>query len=257
MSGARFQTNPIVAAEPERLAVRLRRLEDAVRRSERDRRGAVARLLEAERLERRRIAGELHDDTVQVLTAALLSLDRIERLLDPGQAHDLVADVRAMLTSATDRTRRLSFELRPPRLAGEGLDAAVADLAAQASQEGGFEVQSDLALGSERYDFVVEEVVYRTLQELISNIRKHAEAACVRIVLGERDGELHGLVSDDGRGFSVERALDTARTRLHMGLAAVEERLELAGGSLHVRSQPGRGTTIDFRLPTGRDTGRG
>ncbi|HUZ84075.1 MAG TPA: sensor histidine kinase [Gaiellales bacterium] len=240
----------IAAADREQfdlLRERLVRLEEAVKSSERDRLDAVARLLEAERLERRRIAGELHDDTVQVLTAAMISLDRIGRLAPAGPVHELLDEMRSMLAAATERTRLLTFELRPPRLAKEGLARAVADLAEQAARDACLNVTIDL--DGTRHGFVVEEIAYRTFQELISNVRKHAVATEATIALHLRGGVLVGMVSDNGRGFHVDRALQAARRRMHMGLAAMEERLELAGGSVSISSQPPNGTTIEFRLP--------
>jgi signal transduction histidine kinase len=231
----------------ERLEARVRLLEQAVQRSETDRLAAVARLVEAERLERRRIAGELHDDTVQVLAAAMLSLDRISRL-GAGPAVDaLVDEVRTMIAAATERTRLLTFELRPPRLASEGLRHAVSDLAEQAARETG--ATFDVQIGGARYAFVVEEIAYRTFQELISNVRKHSAATAAGVSLTPHGGVLVGIVSDNGRGFDVDRALAAARLRMHMGLAAMEERLSLAGGSVSIRSRAGAGTTVEFRLP--------
>ena len=238
---------PGASGERERLEARVRLLEQAAERSENDRLDAVARLVEAERLERRRIAGELHDDTVQVLTAAMLSLDRISRLdTDPAVAA-LVDEVRSMIATATERTRLLTFELRPPRLAGEGLTHAVSDLAEQAGRDTG--TQFDVDIGDLRYAFVVEEIAYRTFQELISNVRKHSGATAAAVALSPRGGVLVGLVSDNGRGFDVDRALAAARSRMHMGLAAMEERLSLAGGSVSIQSRPGTGTKVEFRLP--------
>ena len=233
--------------EREQLERRLRLLERAVQRSESYRLAAVARLVEAERLERRRIAGELHDDTVQVLTAAMLSLDRVSRLAADRAVVTLVEEVREVIAAATERTRLLTFELRPPRLESGGLAHAVSDLADQAGRDMG--ARFDVEIGDVRYAFVVEEIAYRTFQELISNVRKHSAATAAGVTLVPHGGVLVGVVSDNGRGFDVEQALTAARSRMHMGLAAMEERLSLAGGSVSIQSRPGAGTRVEFRLP--------
>ena len=105
----------------------------------------------------------------------------------------------------------MTFELRPPLLEAHGLQAAVRDLADEAAREGGFHV--DLHTTVDRYPFAIEDLVYRTVQEALSNVRKHARASKVAIALHERQGNLTGWVRDDGRGFDLERALDRRRMR--------------------------------------------
>jgi two-component system, NarL family, sensor histidine kinase UhpB len=223
-----------------RLRERCRRLERNVRHSERERRHAIERLLRAEEQERRRLAAELHDDTVQVLTACLVVLDRLgyaADATDPERISTAVGAARRTLAAATDRTRRLMFELRPTSLQDEGLAGALADLADQAAEEAG--VVASVSVAPDRYPYVVEELAYRTVREAIANVRKHA-----------RDGVLRGRVTDDGCGFDVDAAAERSRRQRRMGLDTMRERLHLAGGSVDVRSAPGSGTVIAFELPT-------
>jgi len=101
----------------------------------------------------------------------------------------------------------------------------------------------------ERYPFAIEELVYRTVQEALSNVRKHARASKVTIALQKRNGSLTGWVRDDGRGFDLERALDRRRMRMHVGLDAMRERVHLAGGRLDIRSETAAGTSVEFAVP--------
>ena len=233
-----------------RLRERCRRLEAGMRRSERERRHAIERLLRAEEQERRRLAAELHDDTVQVLTACLVALDRLGQTVETGERERIatvVGATRRTLAAATDRTRRLMFELRPTSLQQEGLSGALRDLTEQAGEEAG--LRTSVSVPDARYPYVVEEIAYRTVREAIVNVRKHARATALEVVLQLQDGHLHGQVIDDGRGFEVATALERSRRQRRMGLDTMRERLRLAGGSVEVRSAPGSGTVVSFELP--------
>jgi len=224
--------------------------EEALRESETRRGRVLAEMLRAEEAERARIATELHDDTIQVMTAALITLDRVPPAIaaaDLDRAVETLQIVRRTLVTAVERTRRMTFELRPPLLEAHGLHAAVRDLADEAAREGGFEV--DLHTTVDRYPFAIEDLVYRTVQEALSNVRKHAYATKVAIALHERGDSLTGWVRDDGRGFDLERALDRRRMRMHVGLDAMRERVHLAGGRLDIRSEKFAGTSVEFAVP--------
>jgi signal transduction histidine kinase len=232
--------------------------ERALADSERHRRLILGSLLHAEEDERSRIATELHDDTVQVMTAALLSMDRlalISRSGDVRRVASAVAHTRAVLEEATERTRRLMFELRPAILHESGLGAAVDLLVEQTARETGATTQVEV--DARRYDPVVEELVYRTVQEALANARKHARPKRITVRLEERDGGagLVGEVSDDGRGFDpilIQRRSDAA---LHLGIESMVERVRAAGGDVEVTSAPGIGTRVAFSVPLtlGRD----
>jgi signal transduction histidine kinase len=238
------------AVEITRLRDRCRRLEQGMRASERERRHAIERLLRAEEQERRRLAAELHDDTVQVLTACLVALDRLGQTVDAAEHERIstaVLATRRTLAAATDRTRRLMFELRPTSLQHEGLAGALRDLAEQAGEEAG--LRTAISVPAERYPYVVEEIAYRTVREAIVNVRKHARAKALEVIVRVEDGRLHGRVVDDGRGFDVAAAIERSRRQRRMGLDTMRERLELAGGSVDLRSAHGEGTVVSFDLP--------
>jgi signal transduction histidine kinase len=233
-----------------RLRERCRRLEQGMRASERDRRQAIERLLRAEEQERRRLAAELHDDTVQVLTACLVALDRLGQTADvaePERIASVVDATRRTLAAATDRTRRLMFELRPPSLQVEGLAGALRDLAEQAGEEA--RLRTAVSVPAERYAYVVEEIAYRTVREAVVNVRKHARATALEVVITVEDGRLRGRVVDDGRGFDVPAAFERSRRQRRMGLDTMRERLQLAGGNVELQSSPGAGTVVSFELP--------
>ena len=140
------------------------------------------------------------------------------------------------------------FEIRPPLLESHGLGHAVGDLVDQTRRDLG--VQVAVTIDVARLSTSVESLVYRTVQELVANARKHARATRLQVSLTASDGRLEGSVEDDGSGFDPTRARDRSVMRLHLGLQAVAERLRLAGGDFSIESRPGGGTTARFGLPT-------
>jgi signal transduction histidine kinase len=188
--------------------------------------------------ERARIATELHDDTVQLMTALLMHVRMMMRT-DPG-----LERFEQLLSEALDRTRRLMFELRPHVLERSGLGAAIDELA----EEGPWH-EAEVAIDVARQTDTLEAVAYRALRELIVNARKHSKASRLSVRGWQADGRLRFVVEDDGIGFDVSRALDRDRMRLHLGLDATGERLNLAGGSLEIESSPGAGARFELSLP--------
>jgi PAS domain S-box-containing protein len=209
-------------------------LRDAERRS----RDTLAALVNAAEAEQTPIATELHDDTVQVLTAALLRI-RMAASQAPGQ----LKQVESLLEGALNRTRRLMFELRPQVLMHAGLPAALAELA----REGPWHT-ADVDVDVPRYAPDVEALVYRTVRELVINARKHSNADRLTIIGTQYCDHLRVTVADDGKGFDAAVAFDRERKKLHLGLDTVFERMNLAGGHLALQTAPGEGTRYDLTL---------
>jgi PAS domain S-box-containing protein len=227
-----------------------RRAARALRKSERLRREVVASMLQAEEVERSRIATELHDDTVQVMIASVMAMDRVALVAQRAgtpQLESAVSVARATLEEATDRTRRLMFELRPAVLTRDGVVAAVRVLAQQVARETGASARVRGAL--ERYDHGLEELVYRSVQEALANVRKHARADAITVTLDERGGWINAEVCDDGLGFDVVDARTRSSAALHLGLDALHERVRAVGGTASITSAPGQGTCVRFAVP--------
>lgn len=227
--------------------------EQALRRSERMREAIAAQMLAAADETRERIATDLHDDTVQVMTATLVGIDRISRALrdaDHPRAADAAASAREMLALCVERTRRLMFHLRPATLDAHGLCHTLTDLASDAAIEAGFALELDLCV--DRYPHTIETLVYRLVSEFVHNARKHAQAQHLGILIREQDGWLCGVVRDDGVGFDVAKAAGNPDSHLHMGLSATLERARLAGGEVELSSALGAGSEVRFKLPLPR-----
>jgi signal transduction histidine kinase len=224
---------------------------DRQRRLERDRDVVFAQMLRAEADERARVAADLHDDTVQIMIATLVSLDRVASGARDGDPHRMAtaaAVARRTLAEAVERTRRLMFELRPPLLETHGLRAALEDTAAVLRRESAVKVT--VAAPGGRYPAALEALVFRTIQEALSNVRKHASADTVRIEVRDDGRVLHGRVVDDGQGFEP-RASTSGLARMHYGIAMMVERIRLADGDCWISSRPGGGCTVAFALPHG------
>jgi signal transduction histidine kinase len=132
-------------------------------------------------------------------------------------------------------------------LTERGLEAAVRGLLEDAAADGGF--RFELTSTVERYPRALENLCYRVLQEAITNVRKHARARTVSVTLRRHADAIVCEVSDDGIGFDVANALDRDRMRLHLGLESMRERVSVAGGTLDIRTAPGRGATFTFSFP--------
>ena len=214
----------------------------AVDLSRRVAKDAVRRVIEAQELERKRLARELHDETGQALTSILLGLKPLEEALD-GEARARVGTLRELVVSTLQDVRRLAVELRPTALDDFGLAAALERLVG-GLREGGLDVDFDARLGDERLAPEVETALYRIVQEALTNVVKHAGATRVGVVLTRRDAAVVAIVEDDGRGF------DSGEARAEgLGLVGMRERVALVGGTLKVESGEHSGTTVVAQVP--------
>lgn len=218
----------------------------AVDLSERVSRDAVRRVVEAQELERARLARALHDQTGQALTSILLGLKPLERAAESDDAREAVSSVRDLVVSTLQEVRRLAVELRPSALDDFGLVAAVERLTDTFREQSGLQVELEARLGEERLQAEVETTLYRVVQEALTNVIKHAEASHVSVLLHRKDGVVVAVVEDDGAGFDLAGTREDA-----LGLAGMRERLALVGGRLEIESTARAGTTVVAEVPTG------
>jgi signal transduction histidine kinase len=233
----------------------------AARRAELDAQQQVdqaihARLVAAIEAERARIARDLHDIVGQALSAvrlSLLSLDSSDVRLRARAVG--ISDSLAAVDDAIRQVRTAAFDLRPAVLDDLGLGPALRSLCRQVARRSGITVACRAAIGDMRLPSDVETTCYRVAQEAITNTLRHSGARHLRvgIVLRRRAGTLDLEVRDDGAGFDPSLC-SGARC---IGLRGMAERAAIVGGTLEVRSGPGRGTTVLARFPVGRPAGSG
>ncbi|HEY6067698.1 MAG TPA: GAF domain-containing sensor histidine kinase [Gaiellaceae bacterium] len=238
-SDQRFDSSDLRLAE--QFAVRAAVAVDLSRRVARD---ALQRVVEGQELERRRLARELHDETGQALTSILLGLKAIRSADTEEGAVHAEADVRDLVVQALQDVRRLAVELRPTALDDFGLVPALERLTETFEARTGIGTALQASLPGDRMPADAETVLYRVVQEALTNVIKHADARSVSVVVGARDGGVIAVVEDDGRGFTAADIRADA-----LGVVGMRERLALVGGTLEVESTVGTGTTLAAFVP--------
>ncbi len=206
------------------------------------------RVLEAQELERRRVAIELHDELGQSLTAIKINLQLSERFKDQSPT-DLNQENIRIVEDALQQVRHLATALRPSMLDDLGLAPALKWIAQQTAQRSGFLVNFHQERVQMRLASEIEIVCFRIVQEALTNVTRHAQPSEVNISLS-RDGlDLLLSVQDDGLGFDLSAMRERAVAGGSLGVLGMQERATLVGGQLDIDSEPGRGTTVLFRCP--------
>lgn len=219
--------------------------------------------------ERRRLARELHDDTLQSLIAlnqraqlAQLELDQQElgqQELDQQELDqqelglrptaEKLGEIQQMTSQLIADLRRFTRDLRPTYLEDLGLVPALDMLARDMSQQPGVNVQFKSTGTERRPPPEIELALYRMVQEALNNVTRHAEASEALVQLSFRGDKLQVAVTDNGRGFEVpESPAELARAG-HFGLLGLQERAELIGAQLAIESRPGQGTSVTVTVP--------
>lgn len=203
------------------------------------------RVVQAIEEERVRVAGDLHDGPIQRLNSLGYVVELARTRFDMGEvaaSQELLGAVEEGIFNEVTALRRVMAELRPPVLDDFGLPAALRDYAAGFQERSGVECIV-LARPGTRLDPPLETVLYRVAQEALANVAKHADAGQAMVSLSVQDGLARLAVRDDGAGFDVARTLRGLGLH-HFGLSSMRERVEMAGGSFEVQSNPGQGTTV-------------
>jgi signal transduction histidine kinase len=199
------------------------------------------RLVEVQENERLYISRELHDEAGQVLTSLLVDLRLLEKnASQPEAIWKIVAEMERSLNGVIENLHRIAMALRPASLDHVGLVAALHQHVEAVGEKHGVQARFRSSGVIERLPENVETILYRTVQEALTNVLRHAQATRVDVVLMVREGKLVLLVEDDGVGFDP----NTVSTDEHLGLFGIRERSEMIGAALVIESEPGKGTTI-------------
>lgn len=219
------------------------------RDAEEERRQLLRRLMAAQEEERRRIARQLHDQMGQDVSALGLMLSTLKAKYgaqaELGERLDSLMVIAKQLSEGIDY---LVWELRPTALSDFGLVVASSNYVKSWSEH--FGVHAELhTTGMEKYRLTdeVETVLYRVLQEALTNVAKHAEASSVSVLLERRSDQVSLIVEDNGVGFDGAQAFGARRKGV--GLVGMRERVTLVGGAIEIESVPGAGVTIVVRIP--------
>jgi len=211
----------------------------------------LSQITRAQEEERKRIARELHDDTSQVLYAVSRQVDNFLRdnvHLAPDQAAFL-KDLHQQLNVALEEVHRFSQALRPPMLDDLGLLPAVRWLVDEMGKFMETEIDLKGSGAERRFPSDVELTLFRAIQEALTNVWRHAEASKAEVNIEFCESTIRVSVSDNGKGFEPPGNAESLLRTGKLGLAGIEERVRLLGGSLKVQSEPGKGTTLVAEAP--------
>ena len=220
-----------------------------------DHRGLLQKMSEqvlaAQEDERKRIARELHDETAQALTTLLIRLKILEKARTATDMRRQIYELRELTAQTLEAVRKLAVELRPATLDDLGLLAALEGYTESYRSRMPVRVTFSADGFDDRDGRLppqIELVLYRVVQEALTNVAKHADAHEIHVELCRRPDEVIAVVDDDGSGFNVE---DMMRSRERgLGLFGMQERLALVRGQLVIDSEPGKGTRIHARVPS-------
>jgi signal transduction histidine kinase len=202
--------------------------------------------------ERRRIAQELHDGPLQALIHLCRQIDALDARPDdemtPAESPASLASMRTTVEETVAELRSIARGLRPSILDDLGLVASLNQVVVEATGRGGLAGEFQVSGTERRLPPNVELTVFRIAQEAVTNVERHASAGHLTVSLDFDEGSLGLRVEDDGVGFARHQVRDSA-DGYSLGLPGMHERARLAGGRLVVRSTPGKGTSVEARMP--------
>lgn len=226
---------------------------EALRKSERKLRYLADQLLTSQENERKRLASELHDELGHALLSLKLHLRAIQKKLPPEQENikreinEQLADIEEVISEV----RRLYHDLSPGYIEDLGLTNALITLIDDfALNQSRVTWKVDLPDLEGLFSPALETIIYRLVQEALTNIGKHANPSTVAISALKEENQVRLTVEDDGKGFDVAKVLETKGEARGLGLAAMEERMNMVGGTFQVWSQRKKGTRLTFMIPT-------
>jgi signal transduction histidine kinase len=225
------------------------RLYAEVQQKEQLRGQLLNRLITAQEEERKRIARELHDDTSQALTALLYAVEETLDMNALDEMKERLAGMKELTVHTLDGVHKLIFDLRPTMLDHLGLVPALRWCAQSRLEPTGVRVRIEEASASRRLPADVETALFRIVQELITNIARHAAARNVDILLQFDEETSAVTVEDDGIGFDIVEVTLSPETGRGLGLMGMLERIELLGGEMDISTAPGYGTKIHITVP--------
>jgi two-component system sensor histidine kinase DegS len=211
----------------------------------------IVKIINAQETERQRLANQLHDGPAQSLTNLILQAEICERLFDtdPVKARGELSELKQAVTNTFQKVREFIFDLRPMMLDDLGLNPTLKKSIEDFEQKSGIACNVTISGQDQRLPPHTEVTIFRVVQNLLKNVRDHANATHVQISVNNSDERVVVTVEDDGSGFDVAEALTAARQRKTIGLSSMQEQVEMLGGEIDFDSALGKGTKIQFWVP--------
>jgi two-component system, NarL family, sensor histidine kinase DegS len=212
---------------------------------------SIVRVIEAQETERQRLARQIHDGPAQSMTNLILQAEICERLfdLDPVQARVELGNLKNAVNAAFQKVRDFILTLRPMMLDDLGLVPTLKQYVQDFEEKTKLSANMTVVGHETRLASYSEVTLFRVVQELLTNVQKHAHAAHVQVLLDFQDATVVASVEDDGSGFDMNELKSAAPQRKGLGLSTMQERAELLGGQVQIDSRIGRGTRVRIEIP--------
>jgi two-component system sensor histidine kinase DegS len=209
---------------------------------------SVEMIIQAQEAERARLARKMHDGPAQALSNFILQTEIAMRLfdIDQAKAKEELTGVKTTASSTFQKVRDFIFELRPMMLDDLGLVPTISRYTETFKEQSGIEVRLISTGMEQRFESYLEVMVFRAIQELLSNIALHSQATQVIIQMDSSTTGLRVSIEDNGKGFDIEKVQEKGS----MGLKVIRDRVQMLGGSMEVHSTVGHGTHILFQIPS-------
>ncbi|HEU4964924.1 MAG TPA: sensor histidine kinase [Bacilli bacterium] len=209
------------------------------------------RVIQAQEEERKRVAREIHDGPAQMMANVVLRAEICERMLDRdvNKVRGELRELKEIVRKSLSEVRQIIFDLRPMALDDLGLVPTLRRYLADFQDKYGIITELKLFGREKRFHTGLEVAIFRSIQEALNNIWKHAKARTAIVRLEMTDKQLIAHIEDDGVGFFVEEMLDDEQGG-HFGLLGMQERVQLLDGKLEIKSTKNKGTRVMISLPT-------
>jgi two-component system, NarL family, sensor histidine kinase DegS len=211
----------------------------------------IVKVVEAQEAERQRLSRQMHDGPAQALSNFILQSEIAMRLfeIDPERARTELQGLKTSATSTFQKIRDFIFDLRPMMLDDLGLVPTVKRYVDAFKEKTGVQTTLTVTGTERRLESVREVMVFRGIQELLGNVRNHAQATQARVMLDVDDNRVRAVVEDNGKGFDVSTTFNGKQKTI--GLSTLKERMDSLGGQLQIESQIGQGTRVVLEVPAG------
>jgi two-component system sensor histidine kinase DegS len=216
----------------------------------------IVRIVEAQEAERQRLSRQIHDGPAQALSNFILQSEIAMRLfeVDPERARAELMALKTSASSTFQKIRDFIFDLRPMMLDDLGLMPTVKRYVDTFKEKSGIQATFTVTGAEKRFENAREIMVFRGVQELLGNVRNHANASQVKVAVDMDDSRVRVMVEDNGKGFDPAAVFGATQHKT-IGLPTLKERMELLGGQLEIDAQPGQGTRAAMECPLGEGLG--
>jgi two-component system sensor histidine kinase DegS len=207
----------------------------------------VEMMIQAQEAERQRLARQMHDGPAQALSNFILQAEIAQRLfeIDQVKAKDELLSLKSAATKTFQKVRDFIFELRPMMLDDLGLAPTLSRYVEAFKEQTGIDVRLSSSGMEQRLESYLEVMIFRAVQELLTNAARHSDATLIKLQLDATESEVRLNIEDNGKGFDISAVQEKGG----MGLKIIRDRVEMLGGEFNLHSVVGQGTHISFQIP--------